>query len=207
MVQASKTCPFHGGPIVSKCKITSCDLWVPGAPCKCALKATSTHAAAADLLKVDNIKPILEDAYELLKSAMVEGEYLKSFTLAKGVHKCVVCGSKKVTITQEGWAWCSSECFTWSPPALLKLEARWGVPANDLLFKWRHLKHKTLARLLGLDFRRVESLLWQRLGFLGDEKDQPKQWRKTNQGELEPNRELPSKKALLSRLKATEKWK
>lgn len=209
-------CPFHEGPIVSPCELEQCDLWINKHHLKCGYVAYREHHASegSEELSWDALGQILgyegrevehlsKQAYEILRQLAVQEQVPAEWSLLRNSKRCVVCNAE-ATIFEEGWGWCSDDCYQWLPPAAVEAEARWGTWFRKLLTQWRQLNVRTIERLTGLGKDTIRWLLWQHLGW-GDDENEPNRWLRCDEP-LVPNPRIPPVKEILRRIEAAEQW-
>jgi hypothetical protein len=145
---------------------------------------------------------ITSQSYELLRQQAAQADTPPQWTLLRNSGRCVVC-DREIVIMENGWGWCSDDCYQWLPPAAVEAEARWGVAFHTLLDRWKKLNLRTLERMLGLDRQTLRWLIWQHLGFM---EENPSHWRKQEE-ELVTNPKIPSPKQLLERITTAQGWR
>lgn len=207
-------CPYHEGPICSPCGLTTCDLHLPSAPFCCGLiafKAATANARSEELdwkklgellgYEPKQVELMAKQAYEILRQLAVQDQVPAQWSLLRNAKCCVVC-NREATIFDQGWGWCSDDCYRWLPPAAVEAEARWGTWFRRLLAQWRNLNLKTIERLTGLNRETVRWLLWQHLGWQDESFDEFSQ-----RGEpLVRNPRIPKVTEILKRVEAADKW-
>jgi len=209
-------CPFHEGPIVSPCQLKQCDLWVNYHALNCGYVAyrESVGTEGSEEISWEALGKILgyesrevehlsKQAYEILRQVAVQEQVPAEWSLLRNSKSCVVC-NKPAEIFENGWGWCSENCYQWLPPAAVEAESRWGTWFRKLLTQWRQLTVKTIERLTGLNRDMIRWLLWQHLGWdhCKDENNELLQ----SEAPLVPNPRIPPVAEILRRIETAEQW-
>jgi len=195
--------------------LTQCDVWTENHRLRCAYLAYREHMTGAPgeelewdviglLLGIPAIEAeeITSQAYELLRQQAAQADIPPQWSLLRNSGRCVVC-DREAVISENGWGWCSDECYQWLPPPAVESESRWGVPFSVLLDRWKSLNLRTLEKMLGLDRQTLRWLIWQHLGHMGEK---PTRWLRQEEA-LVNNPKIPSADQLIERLNAARFWR